>query len=181
MKAIPAAQIHEVCRYLQAGDPCQTCPEREDTGQGPGQRACRSLAEETIRVVEAARGGASLQPRVQDWLKACFDEPVVSGRAPRNRAFLEEALELVQSLDLKREEAHAMVDYVFDRDAGEPTQEVGGVLLTLAPLCTAAGIDMIGAGETELARVWTKIDKIRAKQAAKPKLDAEVHDAGEAG
>lgn len=36
-------------------------------------------------------------------------------------------------------------------------------------LCLATGHDMHEAGETELARIWQKIDKIRAKQAAKPK------------
>ncbi|WP_457817370.1 hypothetical protein, partial [Staphylococcus aureus] len=30
-------------------------------------------------------------------------------------------------------------------------------------------MDMHAAGETELARIWTKVDQIRAKQAAKPK------------
>lgn len=109
---------------------------------------------------------------MQRWLDACFDAETVSGTVPRNRAFLEEALELVQARGMRREEAHALVDYAFDRPAGDPFQEVGGVLLTLAPLCTAAGIDMSAAGEAELARVWTKIDKIRAKQAAKPAMDS---------
>lgn len=42
-------------------------------------------------------------------------------------------------------------------------------MVTLAALCLASGPDMHEAGETELARVWTKIEAIRAKQAAKPK------------
>jgi hypothetical protein len=29
-------------------------------------------------------------------------------------------------------------------------------------------LDMNKAGEDELARIWTKVEKIRAKQAAKP-------------
>lgn len=33
-------------------------------------------------------------------------------------------------------------------------------------------INMHEAGETELARIWTKVEKIRAKQAAKPKGSA---------
>jgi hypothetical protein len=48
-------------------------------------------------------------------------------------------------------------------------QELGGVQVTLAALCFPHDLDMNEAAERELARVWTKIDKIRAKQAAKPK------------
>lgn len=87
----------------------------------------------------------------------------------RNHRFLEEALELVQSLGCTASEAHQLVDYVFGRPIGEPMQELGGVQVTLAALCFPHGLDMEAAAETELARVWTKIDKIRAKQAAKPK------------
>lgn len=42
-------------------------------------------------------------------------------------------------------------------------------MVTLAALCLAQGLDMQAAGETELARIWTKVEAIRAKQAAKPK------------
>jgi len=54
---------------------------------------------------------------------------------------------------------------------GEPVQEAGGVMVTLAALCLASGLDMHGAGETELARISAPelVAKIRAKQAAKPK------------
>jgi hypothetical protein len=42
-------------------------------------------------------------------------------------------------------------------------------MVTLAALCLAHGLDMHDAAETELARIWTKVEAIRAKQAAKPK------------
>jgi hypothetical protein len=44
-------------------------------------------------------------------------------------------------------------------------------MVTLAALCLANGLDMHGAGETELARINVPemVVKIRAKQAAKPK------------
>ena len=38
-------------------------------------------------------------------------------------------------------------------------------MVTLAALFLAHGIDMHSAAETELARVWTKVEQIRAKQA----------------
>lgn len=45
---------------------------------------------------------------------------------------------------------------------------VGGVMVTLAAMCNTLGVDIGAAAETELARIWTKVDAIRAKQAAKP-------------
>lgn len=42
-------------------------------------------------------------------------------------------------------------------------------MVTLAALCLANGLDMHAAGEIELADIWTKVERIRAKQAAKPK------------
>jgi hypothetical protein len=62
------------------------------------------------------------------------------------------------------------VDYTFDRPVGDKFQEVGGVMLTLAALCCAQNIFMDIAGNTELDRVWDNLEKIRAKQKAKPKF-----------
>jgi hypothetical protein len=43
------------------------------------------------------------------------------------------------------------------------------VMTTLAALCYASDINMQEAGDTELARIWTKVDAIREKQLRKPK------------
>jgi len=109
------------------------------------------------------------QSRVNPWLMACFGAMIAGDREERNHRFLEEALELVQATGCHQSEAHQLVDYVYGRDIGEPAQEVGGVMVTLAALCLANGLDMDAAAETELARIWTKVEAIRAKQAAKPK------------
>lgn len=109
------------------------------------------------------------QERVGKWMLACFTPQIVAHRAERNHRFLEESLELVQSLGCTQVEAHMLVDYVFGRPVGEPFQELGGVNVTLAALANAAGLNVLDAAEIELARVWTKIDVIRAKQAGKPK------------
>lgn len=52
---------------------------------------------------------------------------------------------------------------------GDPTQETGGVMVTLAALCDANHFDMTECAEAELARIWGNVVEIRAKQAAKPK------------
>jgi hypothetical protein len=112
---------------------------------------------------------STLQARTKPWMDACFGQEISSDKVERNHRFLEEAIELVQSNGCTREEAFKLVDYVYDRPSGAMHQEVGGVMITLAALCLACGIDMHEAGEVELARIWTKVEAIRAKQAAKPR------------
>lgn len=112
---------------------------------------------------------SSFQARVLPWMLECFGVEISADRAERNHRFLEEALELVQACGCTASEAHQLVDYTFGRPAGEPTQEVGGVMLTLAALCLANSLDMHEDGEIELRRVWKRVEQIRAKQAAKPK------------
>ena len=114
----------------------------------------------------------NLQSRVQPWMTACFGPEISADRLERGDRLLEEVLELLQSGGYPPERVAALRDYVWSRDKGEPEQEVGGVMITLAAYCLAHGIDMHEAGEKELARIWTKVEKIRAKQAAKPRGSA---------
>lgn len=141
----------------------QCWPAREGVAQLPG----------TIALVAAhpvaGSSAEAFQQRVQPWMMACFGAEISADFKERNHRFLEEALELVQACDCTAEEAHMLVDYVYGRPVGEKHQEVGGVMVTLAALCLAQGLDMHECGETELARIWTKVEQIRAKQAAKPK------------
>jgi hypothetical protein len=110
----------------------------------------------------------SYQRRVEQWLEACFPPTIRADRAERTHRFLEEALELAQANGCSQADAHAIVSYVFGRPEGRPDQEVGGVMVTLAGLCSASDINMDEAGDRELERNWERIDLIRAKQQAKP-------------
>ncbi|HBU61575.1 MAG: hypothetical protein CMH91_07725 [Oceanicaulis sp.] len=114
------------------------------------------------------------QDRVRPWVLSCFGEDIAADKLERNDRFIEEALELTQACGYDRDRAHALVDYVFDREPGEPSQEVGGVMVTLAAHCLAHGMNMHADGERELARISAPeiMAKIRAKQAAKPKGSA---------
>lgn len=111
-----------------------------------------------------------LQNHVRKWTHECFGDEIARDTVERNHRFLEEALELVQAGDCTKAEALQLVEYVYSRPAGELRQEVGGVLVTLAALCNAREIDMLKAGEAELARCFDNIERIRAKQKAKPKV-----------
>ena len=133
-----------------------------------------SQLERFVRLLAAApqpEVKAQFQQRVQPWLMECFGAMIAGDREERNHRFLEEALELVQACGCTAGEAHQLVDYTFGRPIGEPAQEVGGVMVTLAALCLANGLDMHANGETELTRISDPemVKKIRAKQAAKPK------------
>jgi len=142
--------------------------EQFDAWTEKGERDERTIAELRAQLAQLVTPN-DFQQRVKPWLIACFGGQIAGDRIERNHRFLEESLELVQSCGCTQSEAHQLVDYVFGRPVGDPPQEVGGVMATLAALCLANGLDMHIAGETELARVWTAIEKIRAKQAAKPK------------
>ncbi len=112
----------------------------------------------------------TFQKRVLSWLLECFPMEVCRDGRERCHRFLEESLELVQALGCTRAEALQLVEYVYGRPVGEPEQELGGVMVTVAALCFPHQLNMVIAGEKELARVFTRIEQIRAKQAAKPKL-----------
>lgn len=105
----------------------------------------------------------SFQQRVSGWMLSCFNADIAKNKKERAFRFLEEALELVQAIDCTKEEATKLVEYVFDRPAGRPAQEVGGTLVCIAALCNACGIVMDDAGEDELERIWDIKDKIRQK------------------
>lgn len=112
--------------------------------------------------------GKSFQRRVGEWLAACFPSAVCADSQERTHRFLEEALELAQANGCSQQDAQMLVNYVYSRPAGRAEQEVGGVMVTLASLCSATQIDMNIAGDRELKRNWERIDAIRHKQASKP-------------
>ena len=132
-----------------------------------------------------------LQTLVRRWCVRAFGQEVADNHRERNHRFLEEALELGQSLGCTQEDAHVLVDYVYGRPQGQAGQEVGGVLITLAALCGAhEHLSMDVEAKTELARINRPevLAKIQAKQAAKqkdiplsplpgqPVLDMRTHD-----
>lgn len=158
----------------QTAPPVQRWQDRYNHGVGsPAKIECMRLEIEDWRALFAATApAASVQPfqqRVQPWMMACFGAEISADTKERNHRFFEESTELVQACGMTPSEAHQLVDYVYGRPVGEPAQEVGGVMVTLAALCLANGLNMHQAAEVELARIWTKVESIRAKQAAKPK------------
>lgn len=130
------------------------------------------LWRETLSAVSETIMILSFQEQCRAWVVEAFGEAYADSVLDRNHRFLEEALELVQACGCSQEDAHKLVDYVFGRPLGEKSQEAGGVMLTLAALCSVQNVNMELAGEIELnrARQPAVLEKIRAKQKAKPKF-----------
>jgi hypothetical protein len=114
----------------------------------------------------------SFQSRVADWLGKCFAPPLYTNMTERGDRLVEEVLELLQSKGYDPTRIPTLIEYVWNRPVGDPPQEVGGVMATLAAYCSVAGLDMEADGEAELARIMRPeiMAKIRTKQEAKNKL-----------
>lgn len=146
------------------------------------------ISEATYAALEAALAarqsvGRSFQAGVAEWMGQCFLPSLCSNMTERGDRLLEEVLELLQAHGYDKARVPTLVDYVFGRPVGDPTQEVGGVMVTLAGYCWVAGLDMHAAGDAELARINQPevMAKIRAKQEAKNALHFDTPLPGDAG
>lgn len=102
------------------------------------------------------------------WAHNCVGPVRATNMEHRALRFLEEGVELSQASGLTEEQCIEVVKYVFSRPVGEPAQEVGGVLVTLAILATTHLVQMDHAGRVELKRAYEHILKIRQKDLDKP-------------
>lgn len=163
-KSIEQARGTDLCRAFDFGrDGEYANPAVENRWKG------WIMARATIQQVAPEASDLTFQQRVEPWMAACFGARIAADTSERNHRFFEEATELVQAGGMPKADALMLVDYVYGRPVGELGQEIGGVMVTLAALCLAQEIDMHAAAEVELARIWTKVAEIRAKQASKPK------------
>lgn len=140
-------------------------------------QACMA-ADQIIREQRAyieAKNQGSLQLRTLFWMMGVWRakfHSIANNARERQFRFAEEALELLQSLGFSREDVNTIADYTYGRPPGEPEQEVGGAMITLAALCNANSIDMDHAATKEMQRISTPemMEKIRRK-----------HELGESG
>lgn len=145
------------------------CDVREDDASEEG-RFLNALAQFlSVGVSPALR---AYQTRVAEWLAKCFVPTQYLNMVERGDRLLEEVLELLQAHGYDSHRVATLVEYVYGRPVGEPVQEMGGVMVTLAAFATVAGLDMAAAGETELARISLPevMEKVRIKQESKDAL-----------
>lgn len=96
------------------------------------------------------------QQAVADWCAAAFGTEHATNLAQRGVRHAEEAIEAAQAAGTPREMLHQLVDYIYDRPAGELAQEIGGSALTLLALAAAAKLSVDAEEAREIARVLAK-------------------------
>lgn len=115
---------------------------------------------------QGAEGAESYQERVRQHFLYVAGDDTTDMPERRDRA-CEEFAELQQALGGTLEGWIAVGRYVWGRPVGEPAQEMGGTLNTLAALAAWADLDMMACGEAELERTKRPeiVAKIRRKRA----------------
>lgn len=115
----------------------------------------------------------TFQSQAGAWMGTAILPSRNSAIITRGDRLAEEVFELLQSQHYPRERLRMLEDYVFNRPIGEPGQEMGGVMLTLACYGEVAGLNMHLEGYRELARVNRPdvIARIKKKQESAAALD----------
>jgi hypothetical protein len=110
----------------------------------------------------------SRQQQVHEWCAAAFGADHATSIPHRAIRMCEEAIEACQAAGGARSMVHRLVDYVFDRPAGELAQEIGGVGITLLTLAQAAGMSADAEEVREFERVLAKpLEHFRERNEAK--------------
>jgi NTP pyrophosphatase (non-canonical NTP hydrolase) len=91
-----------------------------------------------------------------DWAVRSFGEDHVYNSQIRGLRLVEEAVELAQALGITKEKLIYLLDIVYQRKPGVPTQEMGGVMMTATVLCASWGFEAEDAFLQELRRVLDK-------------------------
>lgn len=107
---------------------------------------------------------ARLQSRVMAWMEEVFPERITQNREERGLRFLEEAIELAQSVGVTRERAERLVEYVYDRPVGHTGNEIGGVMITLAALSGVTKYHLGLEAENELNRISRPEVKVKIQE-----------------
>jgi hypothetical protein len=66
------------------------------------------------------------QRDVMEWVKRCFGDQA-NDPGVRALRLAEEAIEFAQAVGVDRVKLQQLITYVYDRPAGNPAQELGGV------------------------------------------------------
>ena len=108
------------------------------------------------------------QKLVQEIGQAVFGYDKMSDKRERALRFGEEAMELMRAVGLSLQDVANLMDYEFDRPAGNIEQEIADAGVTLYALADNYDVDVDLAVEREIIRVLRDADAIKAKDAAKP-------------
>lgn len=94
-----------------------------------------------------------IQQQIRIWVESRLGKEAMDTHE-RGRRHHEESTELFQALGGTREEAHRIVDHVFDKPIGDPVQELGGAILTLLGCAEGKGVELGHCAHKELTRIF---------------------------
>ena len=114
------------------------------------------------------KGIRAFQLGVVDWMMRCFVRKDSMSPLQRSFRFTEEAIELAQAMGTTKEEVQQLVEYVYGRPPGAPSQEIGGVMVTLMGVAASMDLDVEMCADAELSRCERNIARIRQKDLDKP-------------
>lgn len=152
--------------------PTQNVKEEDHERWLAGWSEDRLIVRDTLSYLMTLEKRGAARPSFQDRVAAAHeplfrDDP--TDVAERTARFFEESNEICQALGMTREEAHALVDYTYDRPAGDPKKEIGSASLTLTSLCVVAGYDRSECEEADLEKLTRPetMARIRAKRSTR--------------
>jgi NTP pyrophosphatase (non-canonical NTP hydrolase) len=97
-----------------------------------------------------------LAERGFQWAIAAFGRHVVHNFPERGMRVAEEAIELMQACLIPREQAHKLVDRVYDKEPGDIRKEMKNLLLTFVVFAHMHGEDIEELLREELEYVESK-------------------------
>lgn len=108
---------------------------------------------------------ALMQSQIRLWVVTRLGEEAMNPHE-RGRRGTEEHLELFQVVGGTREEAHRLVDHVFDKPVGDAEQELGGCALTLLACAEGLNYHLGECAQNELMRIFSlPMEKFQKRQA----------------
>lgn len=94
------------------------------------------------------------RPRMLAWHRMVFgDRHMVNGAKVYSMRLMEEAMELAQAEGVTADQAMTILRQMFDKPAGEPAKEFGGVLVTATGYANFADRDIEATFEAEYERI----------------------------
>lgn len=120
------------------------------------------------------------QRLMKNWSKLVFRERYID-ITPKIRSLrcLEEMMELCQTENVSEEEIDIIKRQVYDKPKGEPLQELGGVMTTLAGYACTRDFDIEEAFWSEYERICDPVimEKVRNRNLAGDKIGFEKTNA----
>lgn len=109
------------------------------------------------------------QQWVAEWCRETFGDESLKDVPERVLRFVEEAVELAQATGVPLGSLDKLLDYVYSRPAGEPSQELAQCQVTLFAAAEAVGSDLGEVTATEMHRIRDPkvVERCRRRQPEK--------------